>query len=63
MSYPEGERVVTLPEGIPVVTLMDATAADLVPGETVFVPAEAGANGTMTAAFVVVGMNGVAPPM
>ena len=44
-------------------TFADATTADLVPGATVFIPAEAGADGTMTAAFVVVGMDGIAPPM
>ena len=63
LSYPEGERVVTLPEGIPVVTFAAASIADLVPGETVFVPAEAGTDGTLTTAFVVVGMDGVVPPM
>lgn len=63
LSYPDGERVVTLPEGIPVVTFADATLADLVPGAPVFVPAAAGPDGEVTAAFVVVGMNGVAPPM
>ena len=63
LSYPEGEHTVTLAEGIPVVTFTLADTADLVPGETVFVPTEVDADGTMTAVVVVVGMNGVAPPM
>ena len=55
LSYPEGEKVVALPPGIPVVTFADAGKADLVPGAPVFVPATKDAAGNLTAGFVVVG--------
>ncbi|KQT54568.1 hypothetical protein ASG43_02995 [Aureimonas sp. Leaf454] len=63
LTYPEGSKTVALPEGIPVVTFDDASRADLVKGATVFVPAQKAADGTLSTAFVVVGKNGVVPPM
>lgn len=63
LSYPEGSKTIALPEGIPVVTFAEAGKADLVPGARVFVPATTDAGGKLTAAFVVVGTNGVVPPM
>lgn len=63
LNYPDGEQTVTLPDGIPVVTFANATTADLVADAPVFVPTMPGTDGAPTAAFVVVGLNGVAPPM
>jgi hypothetical protein len=63
LTYPEGSKSITLPEGIPVVTLAQATATDLVVGAPVFVSTTEGAGGALTAGNVVVGSNGVAPPM
>jgi hypothetical protein len=54
---------VSIPDGIPIVTLGPATAADLKPGATVFVPAQRGDDGSLSTGRVVVGANGVVPPM
>lgn len=63
LTYPEGSKTIALPDGIPVVTFAEATKADLVKGATVFVPAKKAADGTLSTGFVVVGTNGVVPPM
>lgn len=63
LTYPEGSKTVALPEGIPVVTFAEATEADLTAGATVFVPATKAADGTLSTGFVVVGTDGVVPPM
>ncbi len=44
-------------------TFAPATEADLKPGAAVFVPAERVSDGTLASGFVVIGTNGVAPPM
>jgi hypothetical protein len=63
LSYPEGEKTIQIPEGTPIVTFAPATQADLVAGATVFVPAQLADDGTITSKNVVVGTNGVVPPM
>ena len=63
LTYPEGEKTVSLPEGIPVVTFAAATKADLVAGAPVFVPAQKAADGTIATGTVVVGNQGIVPPM
>jgi hypothetical protein len=49
------------PDGVSIV-LSATTEADS-PGATVFVPAQRGDDGALAAGFVVVGTNGVDPPM
>lgn len=63
LKYPTGEKTVNLPEGILVVTFADASMADLKPGARVFVPGSKAADGTVSTKFVVVGNQGVVPPM
>jgi hypothetical protein len=63
VSYKGGEKKLVVPDGIPIVTFAPATEADLKPGATVFVPAKRGADGALSAGTVVVGTNGVNPPM
>lgn len=63
LTYPNGSKQVTLPANVPVVTFSDATIADLKPGSPVFVPATKGSDGSLSTAFVVVGNQGVVPPM
>ncbi len=63
VSYKGGEKKLAIPDGIPIVTFAPATEADLKPGATVFVPAKRGADGALSAGTVVVGTNGVNPPM
>jgi hypothetical protein len=63
VTYHGQEKTITIPDGTPVVTFAPATQADLKPGAIVFIPAEKAANGALTAQRVVVGTNGVVPPM
>jgi hypothetical protein len=63
LAYQGGERTISIPPDAPVVTFAPATPADVKPGAIVFVPAERGADGALTTGFVVVGTNGVVPPM
>lgn len=62
MSYHGKEKKISIPDGTPVVTFAPATKDDLVPGAVVFIPAEKAASGTV-AHQVLVGKNGVVPPM
>jgi hypothetical protein len=64
LSYSGGkEKKIAIPDGVPIVTFGPATPADLKPGVAVFVPAQKGDDGTLGAGFVVVGNNGIDPPM
>jgi hypothetical protein len=63
VSYHGKEKKIAIPDGTPVVTLAPATEADLKPGAVVFVSGEKAAGGAITARQVVVGKNGVVPPM
>ncbi|WP_047459977.1 hypothetical protein [Rhizobium rhizogenes] len=62
VSYHGKEKKISIPDGTPVVTIAPATKDDLVPGAVVFVPAEKAATGTI-AHQILVGKNGVVPPM
>lgn len=57
------DKKISVADGTVVVTLAPAAAADLKPGATVFVPTERSPDGTLTAGFVIVGANGIVPPM
>ena len=64
LTYDDGqEKKISIPDGTPIVTSPRPRPQDLTPGATVFVPAERGADGALTSSRVVVGSNGVAPPM
>ncbi|OAV56793.1 hypothetical protein A6U98_30945 [Rhizobium sp. WYCCWR10014] len=62
VSYHGKEKKIAIPDGTPVVTIAPATNDDLVPGAVVFIPAEKAASGPL-AHQVLVGKNGVVPPM
>jgi hypothetical protein len=62
VTYHGKEKKIAIPDGTPVVTIVAATKDDLVPGATVFITAEKAATGPI-AHEVVVGKNGVVPPM
>ncbi|MBA1349659.1 hypothetical protein [Rhizobium sp. WYCCWR 11146] len=62
VSYHGKEKKIAIPDGTPVVTIAPATNDDLVPGAAVFIPAEKAALGPL-AHQVLVGKNGVVPPM
>jgi len=60
----KGEKLtVSVPAGAPVVTFGPGDAAMLQPGAKVFIGAQASADGTLSAARVAVGKDGLMPPM
>ena len=63
VTYQGKEKKIKVPEGTPVVTLAPATEADLKAGAPVIVNGEKASDGTISAAAVIVGTNGVVPPM
>lgn len=63
LVYKGGEKTISVAEGVPIVTFAPATEADLKPGAAVFIPAERSSDGAIASKFVVVGANGIAPPM
>jgi hypothetical protein len=62
VSYHGEQKEIAIPEGTPIVTFAAATPADLVAGAVVFISAQKTATGTI-GHQVVVGKNGVVPPM
>jgi len=62
VTYHGKEKKIAIPDGTPVVTIAAATKDDLVPGAVVFITGEKAATGPI-AHQVVVGKNGVVPPM
>ncbi len=63
VDYHGQKKTITVPEGTPVVTFAPASEADLIPGAVVFISAEKDAGGAISAGLIVVGTNGVIPPM
>jgi Domain of unknown function (DUF5666) len=64
LKYKDGVQKITVSPTAAIVTYAPATAADLKPGEKVFVAAAAKQpDGTLTAPNITVGRNGVSPPM
>ncbi|WP_202109364.1 hypothetical protein [Bordetella sp. 15P40C-2] len=63
VNYHGKDKKISIPNGTPVVTLAPATAADVSPGTVVFIPAEKGHDGALSASRLVVGKDGVVPPM
>ncbi|MDM0074808.1 hypothetical protein QTH90_10475 [Variovorax sp. J2P1-59] len=63
VNYHGQEKKISIPDGTPVVTLAPATPEDVKPGAVVFVSTEKGTDGSLSAGQVVVGKNGVVPPM
>lgn len=63
VAYHGQTKTISIATNTPIVTFAPATPADLVAGATVFVPAEKGDSGQLAASRVIVGTNGVTPPM
>jgi len=64
LKYKDGEKKFIVPANAEVVMFAPATAADLKPGEKIFVVAgKKQPDGTIAAPSIVVGRNGVNPPM
>jgi Domain of unknown function (DUF5666) len=63
LKYKDGEAKITVPADAPIVTLGPGDKALLAPGAAVFVPAQRAADGTLSAGRVLVGKDGLVPPM
>ena len=61
--YHGQSKKITIAPNTPIVTFAKATNADVKPGAAVFVPAQRGDDGKLSATQVVVGKDGVVPPM
>lgn len=63
VTYKGGEKKVFVPDGVPFVSYAPADRGALTPGANVLVMATRAPDGTMTASRVLVGKNGLVPPM
>lgn len=63
LNYKDGTQTVDVSPTAPVVTLAPAAREDLKPGVPVFLSVHSGDDGRLHAARVIVGKDGVAPPM
>ena len=63
VSHHGREAKIAIADDTPVVSFAPAIRADVTAGAPVFVPAERGSDGALASISVVVGVNGVVPPM
>jgi hypothetical protein len=63
LTYNGGEKKVVVPPEAPIVTFAPADRSDLKPGARVIATVTKGPDGVLTATSVVVGKNGIDPPM
>ncbi len=63
VKYKGGEKEITVPEDVPIVAIAPADASIVKPGAHAIGFARKDADGTLTAASVLVGENGATPPM
>ncbi len=63
VTYKGGEKKVFVPDGVPFVSYAPADRSALTPGANVLVTATRASDGTVTAHAVLVGQNGLVPPM
>ena len=63
LTYKDGEKMIVVAPDTPVVGIAPASAADLKPGARVVMFAQKGADGTLSAGNIIVGRDGVDPPM
>lgn len=63
INYKGGEKTIVVPADAPVVTFAPGDKALLVPGAHIIVQAQTGADGVLTAQRVIVGKDGLVPPM
>lgn len=63
LTYKDGQKRVSVPPEAPIVTFIPADKGDLKPGAKVMATVSPGTGRTMTASSIVVGKNGVDPPM
>jgi hypothetical protein len=64
LKYKDGEKTIVVPAGAPVVRAVPAEKGELKAGAKIFIAAAVkGADGSLTAQRVTIGLNGLTPPM
>ena len=63
LKHKDGENSITVPKDVPVVTFVPGDKTLVVPGAHVMVPTTKQADGSLMAARILVGKDGVTPPM
>jgi hypothetical protein len=63
LKYPNGHASIVVPRDVPIVTFSSGDPGLLRPGAAVFIPATKNADGTFTTNRILVGKDGVVPPM
>jgi len=63
LQYHGSDQTIAIPDGIPIVALEPGQSTDLVAGAHVFVVAHRNADGKLVADRVMIGKNGLTPPM
>jgi hypothetical protein len=63
LTYQGKEKTISIADDTPIVTFTPAGKTDLTPGAQVIVMGEKATDGTISAAQLTVGTNGVVPPM
>jgi hypothetical protein len=63
LKYKDGEKKIVVPPEAPIVTFSPADRSLLKPGAAVFVPTQRQGDGSLTASRVLVGRDGLVPPM
>jgi hypothetical protein len=63
LTYKDGTQEIVVPPNAPIVTFVPATQSDLKPGARVMLGATKDAEGKLHAGSMIVGTNGVNPPM
>ena len=63
LKYKDGTQTINVKPGTPIVTFAPGDKADVKVGAKVFVPATKGADGSFTAGRLLVGKDGLTPPM
>ena len=63
LTYKGGEKKVVLPKDVPIVTIAPAEQSDVKAGASVFIPAQKKDDGSLVATRILVGKDGIVPPM
>ena len=63
LKYKDGTQTIRVKPGTPIVTFAPGDRADAKVGAKVFLAATKGADGKLTAARMLIGKDGMAPPM
>ncbi|MBK1658222.1 hypothetical protein E2C05_17725 [Paracraurococcus ruber] len=63
VSYGNGEKRVVIPDDVPIVMIEPADRVALQPGAKIVLNGQRDASGAVTAAFILVGKDGLTPPM